>query len=254
MRGMRPVEKMSDPVHWPLTHPTTVWSVLAVYLLFAGTARRIFTGPPVRLPVVTLAYNFVQIVLCSYISVEAAVRARRAGYTLVCNAIVHDAPVMADLLWVFYLSKLLDCCDTVFIVLGKRWNQLSFLHVYHHSSVFLFYWVNMRYNFDGDVYVTMVLNGGVHVLMYTYYAVAMHSRDIWWKRLLTKAQLVQFVLMFLHAGVLLAGGSSCSNIPPAISGAYLMYVASMFALFGSFFRKTYDRRAVVAPSETAKHL
>jgi elongation of very long chain fatty acids protein 4 len=31
----------------------------------------------------------------------------------------------------------LDFLDTVFIILEKRFNQLSFLHVYHHTSIFL---------------------------------------------------------------------------------------------------------------------
>jgi len=30
-----------------------------------------------------------------------------------------------------------DFMDTIFIILGKKWNQLSFLHVYHHVTIFL---------------------------------------------------------------------------------------------------------------------
>lgn len=37
----------------------------------------------------------------------------------------------------FYISKIFDFADTVFIILGKKWNQLSFLHVYHHTTIFL---------------------------------------------------------------------------------------------------------------------
>lgn len=33
--------------------------------------------------------------------------------------------------------KVLDFMDTVFIVLKKSWRQLSFLHVYHHCTIFL---------------------------------------------------------------------------------------------------------------------
>ena len=44
---------------------------------------------------------------------------------------------MANVLWLFYMSKILDFMDTVFIVLGKKWEQLSFLHVYHHTTIFL---------------------------------------------------------------------------------------------------------------------
>ncbi len=84
------------------------------------------------------AYNMVQVMLCSYMCIEAGVRAWSAGYTLIpCNAFDHANPPIAFILYVFYLSKILDFLDTVFIILEKRWKQLSFLHVYHHTSIFL---------------------------------------------------------------------------------------------------------------------
>lgn len=43
---------------------------------------------------------------------------------------------MGNLMYIFYLSKVLDFCDTFFIVMGKKWKQLSVLHVYHHVTVF----------------------------------------------------------------------------------------------------------------------
>lgn len=33
--------------------------------------------------------------------------------------------------------QVLDFMDTIFIVLKKSWRQLSFLHVYHHCTIFL---------------------------------------------------------------------------------------------------------------------
>ena len=84
------------------------------------------------------AYNMVQVMLCSYMCIEAAVRAYAAGYTLLpCNAFHFEDPPITFILYVFYLSKILDFLDTVFIIAEKRWKQLSFLHVYHHTSIFL---------------------------------------------------------------------------------------------------------------------
>jgi elongation of very long chain fatty acids protein 4 len=83
-------------------------------------------------------YNPVQVMLCSYMAIDAAVLAYENGYTLLpCNTFNQLRPPLAKLLWVFYLSKVLDFCDTVFIILTKKWAQLSFLHVYHHASIFL---------------------------------------------------------------------------------------------------------------------
>ena len=55
------------------------------------------------------------------------------------------------------MSKVLDFADTFFIICGQKWKQLSFLHVYHHSSIFLVYWLNLRAGYDGDIYLTIVL-------------------------------------------------------------------------------------------------
>ena len=44
--------------------------------------------------------------------------------------------------------------------------------------------------YDGDVYLTIVLNGFIHTVMYTYYFVSLHSKDIWWKSALTMCQMV----------------------------------------------------------------
>jgi elongation of very long chain fatty acids protein 4 len=78
---------------------------------------------------------------------------------------------IANILWVFYVSKVLDFLDTVFIVMGKKWDQLTFLHVYHHASIFSTYWVITNAAYDGDIYLTIVLNAFVHFVMYTYYMI-----------------------------------------------------------------------------------
>jgi elongation of very long chain fatty acids protein 4 len=91
--------------------------------------------------------------------------------------------------------------------------------------------------YDGDVYLTIVLNGFIHAIMYTYYFVALHTKDIWWKQLLTASQMIQFLLMNLQAGFLL--GTSCKKYPPNIVYAYLVYILSLFLLFARFFINTY---------------
>jgi elongation of very long chain fatty acids protein 4 len=76
--------------------------------------------------------------LCSYMWIEASIRAYQAGYSIIpCNPFNFHDPPLGFVLYVFYLSKILDFMDTFFIIAEKRWKQLSFLHVYHHTSIFL---------------------------------------------------------------------------------------------------------------------
>ena len=66
--------------------------------------------------------------------------AYKQNYSLLCNPFITRSTAIASVLWVFYLSKVLDFFDTVFIIARGKWDQFSFLHVYHHFSIFLVYW------------------------------------------------------------------------------------------------------------------
>ena len=95
--------------------------------------------PPVGgLYPVKFVYNIIQLMLCSYMCIESIVQAYRNDYHLIpCNAFNKENPPVLFILYVFYLSKVLDFADTMFIIFEKKWKQLSFLHVYHHTSIFL---------------------------------------------------------------------------------------------------------------------
>uniref|UniRef100_M4BSZ2 Elongation of fatty acids protein n=1 Tax=Hyaloperonospora arabidopsidis (strain Emoy2) TaxID=559515 RepID=M4BSZ2_HYAAE len=195
-------------------------------------ARALNTAP------LQFIYNPIQVVLCSYMTVEAILQAGRNNYSATpCNAFDHENPVMGNLMYIFYLSKVLDFCDTFFIVMGKKWKQLSVLHVYHHVTVFFCYWANFRTSYDGDLYMTIVLNGGVHAIMYMYYFVSSHTREIWWKPYLTMVQMIQFLLM--NAQGYLMVSRSCPGMPYKIAVMYLIYVQSLFWLFMNFFIVNY---------------
>ena len=56
----------------------------------------------------------------------------------------------------------LDFFDTIFIVARRKWTQISFLHLYHHTTIFLVYLLNVNFNYFGDIYLTIVLNGTIH--------------------------------------------------------------------------------------------
>jgi len=226
---------------WPMASFSAATSVAIAYLAFVFVGRIVMSAIA---PLDTLTYpvrfiyNIVQMMLCSYMTIEAGALAYRNNYNIQpCNAFDTANPPVGPLLWLFYLSKILDFVDTIVIVLGKKWGQLSFLHVYHHTTIFLFYWVNNNVGYDGDIYLTIALNGLIHTIMYTYYFVSMHSRDIWWKKYLTLMQMIQFICMMTQGGLLLSGG--CKKFPARVTGVYLVYIFSLFCLFLNFFIASY---------------
>lgn len=230
----------SPMANWPLADFESAFAIAACYLLFVILGRMIMPSLPAvpGLYPFKFLYNVVQVMLCSYMCIEAGVRAYYAGYTLIpCNDFNTTNPPIGFILYVFYLSKILDFADTFFIIAEKRWKQLSFLHVYHHTSIFLFYWLNTNVGYDGDVYLTIVLNGLIHTIMYTYYFVTLHTKDVWWKSALTMSQMVQFVVMNAQALYLMYTG--CSKYPPRITQAYLYYIMTLLVLFANFFVSSY---------------
>jgi len=229
---------------WPVARLGTALLIAGAYLAFVAFGRVIMGAMsdfkdalyPFR-----FVYNMAQVVLCSYMAVEAFLVAYRQGYgAMPCVPFVHgEGAPMANVLWLFYVSKILDFADTFFIVAGKKWKQLSFLHVYHHTTIFLFYWLNLHVNYDGDIYLTIVLNGLIHAMMYTYYFVSLHQKNIWWKSFLTSGQMLQFCLMMTQAALLLT--RECNELPRRVIGMYFVYIFSLFLLFGQFFVASYMR-------------
>lgn len=101
------------------------------------------------------------------------------------------------------------------------------------------------------MYLTIVLNGLIHTIMYTYYFVSMHTKEIWWKEALTMSQMIQFILMNLQAGYLLYLPQS--PFPRKIILAYLIYILSLLFLFANFYIVSYVTKGNSKSHQKKKH-
>jgi len=54
-------------------------------------------------------------------------------------------------IWLYFLLKILDLVDTIFFVLRKKQNQVTFLHVYHHVGIVIGSWAAVKYLPGGHV-------------------------------------------------------------------------------------------------------
>ena len=59
--------------------------------------------------------------------------------------------------------------DSFFMVLKKKNNQLTSLHVIHHAIMPMVSWIFLKFVGGGHSTFFMFLNMGVHVVMYFYY-------------------------------------------------------------------------------------
>ena len=136
------------------------------------------------------------------------------------------------------MSKLLDFFDTFFIAIRRKWRQLSFLHIYHHSSIVMFSWLFQRAAFDGDVFYAMGANAFIHTIMYGYYLARLLNVPMpkFMKPMVTNMQIFQFVTMLAHAAYSLT--YNCPY-PPRMTVFYFLYVCSMLFLFVDFANTNY---------------
>lgn len=104
---------------------------------------------------------------------------------------------MAVAIWLYYVTKFFELLDTVFLMLRKKDNQLSFLHVYHHSTMFVFSWTCAKFVPSGSAFLPILINSAVHVFMYVYYllAAAQCANVFKYKIYVTIIQLVKTLLI-----------------------------------------------------------
>lgn len=138
------------------------------------------------------------------------------------------------------LCRYYELLDTVLLIVKKR--PLSFLHVYHHCVVLILFWA---YNQSRMVisWVLVVANSVVHVAMYGYFTAATFGVTVWWKKYITQAQIVQFVVDLTATWpfpVLYYGTRGCSgSMRGWLFGQAVGF--SFFHLFVSFYRRSYKK-------------
>jgi len=57
---------------------------------------------------------------------------------------------VAAALWWYFISKGVEYLDTVFFILRKKFNHISFLHVYHHCTMFTLWWIGIKWVAGGQ--------------------------------------------------------------------------------------------------------
>ena len=243
-------ENASDPrvKDWPLVQ--SIWSpVLGVFCYVSV----VLLGPKVmknraafELKLVMFLYNLFAVGLSAYMLIKILVGVTRANYSFFCQPVDYsfDNPLemeIARVLWLHYLSKYFEMLDTFIFILRKKENQISFLHVYHHSSVVFLWWIGARWIPGGTSFIPALINSFVHVIMYTYYGLSSFAslrKYLWWKKYLTQLQMFQFCFIIVHSISVIT--TSCRSIyPPLMPAVLLCYVITLLLLFGKFYLGAY---------------
>lgn len=108
--------------------------------------------------------------------------------------------------YVYFLAKISELLDTVFFVIRKKNNQITFLHLYHHTVMPMISWGAAKYYPGGHGTLIGVINSFVHIIMYTYYMFAacgpQFQKYLFWKRHITTLQMVNIYHLTYSSQVL----------------------------------------------------
>ncbi|XP_043941832.1 elongation of very long chain fatty acids protein 4-like isoform X2 [Protopterus annectens] len=220
-------DKRTDP--WFL-----VYSPVPVSLIFILYLSITKFGPgfmkerePLNLRVVLIVYNFALVCLSAYMFVEFQVTSFKAGYSYFCQPVDYSNSELGL---------------RVFFILRKKFNQITFLHVYHHATMIFNWWAGVKYVAGGQSFFIGMLNSFVHIFMYLYYGLAAlgpHMQQyLWWKRYLTILQLLQFFLIAVHTSYNLF--TECA-FPDGFNIIVFVYIVSLIILFSNFYFQSYIR-------------
>jgi len=238
-------ESTSTPgVHVPV-HSYHTPLVLTLFYLISLPALKFIIPKNVDLkPVLKesmILYNVVQVVLNGWM-VYRFIYALYKGHPFIGDTTVTDKGT-AYVVWIHYCDKYLEFFDTYFMVLRGKLDQVSFLHVYHHTTIAWAWWVGVTLMPGGDSYFGALLNSFIHVLMYSYYALSLLKVPCPWKRYLTMAQLIQFVSVVIYTAFSATSWDPVTKEQYFAAAVQVWEMISLFVLFYIFFKKSYKSKA-----------
>ncbi|KAL1456004.1 hypothetical protein WDU94_000762 [Cyamophila willieti] len=112
-------------------------------------------------------------------------------------------------------------------------------------------WVAIRYFKAEQGVILGILNTLVHIIMYSYYFLATLGptvrKYLWWKNYLTALQMLQFILIGIHALCLII--YRCPMSLMFFTYFILMQTIVMCILFGNFYYQTYIKKKPNKPKE-----
>uniref|UniRef100_K7EF89 Elongation of very long chain fatty acids protein 2 n=2 Tax=Ornithorhynchus anatinus TaxID=9258 RepID=K7EF89_ORNAN len=224
--------------------PTFFLTVTYLLSIWLGS-KYMKNRPAFSLRSYLIVYNLGITLLSFYMLLELILSSWEGGYNLQCqnlNSAGKSDIRVAKVLWWYYFSKSIEFMDTIFFVLRKKNSQITFLHVYHHASMFNIWWCVMNWIPCGQSFFGPTLNSFIHVLMYSYYGLSvipsMH-KYLWWKKYLTQAQLVQFLLTITHT--MSAVVAPC-GFPFGCLIFQSSYMLTLVILFINFYIQTYRNK------------
>lgn len=232
--------------------PFPVAAIVIAYVYFVKVLgpKIMENRQPYDLTKVIYIYNLFQVISNIYIGSMGIYNSyMHSGFSITCQPIDYTirTPQMNRLMfatYLYYSSKYVDLLDTIFFVLRKKFNQITFLHVYHHAGMVVATYIFCKFMSGSHDTLLGVINSFVHVVMYSYYFLTSYKPELknslWWKKHITQIQLLQFAILVIHF-VNPIFFFECGH-PKFLAAIGVTQNFFMFLLFSDFYYKAYVKK------------
>lgn len=235
---------------WPLMQTplaTIIICLLYVYTVKVAGPKLMRNRKPFDIRYLMIIYNFTMIFASLYLFYRLGIHGWFGKYNFKCQPVDYsshrDAIGMATIAYWYYISKFVEFFDTIFFVLRKKYDHISTLHVIHHGIMPMSVWWGVKFTPGGHSSFFAFINSFIHILMYTYYGIAAIGpqmyKYLWWKKYMTAAQMIQFILIFVHSFQLIF--RSC-DYPKGFMWFIGFHAILFWFLFWDFYKEEYHRK------------
>jgi hypothetical protein len=218
---------------------TSNMTYLAITLALFSMMRKKSQGYKLRW--LLLAYDALNVCIAAYIAISTLkFKLDTGGGMLLCNPVSHEREAL-DIIPVFvlfYLQKFIEYFDTWFFILRKSSRQVTFLHLFHHVSITVVVGSILPFDYNGDMYLPIMLNSFNHMAVYLHYLLATLGIKSPWGSWITSMQLAQFVIIFAQSLIAFKIGPTCGS-PDFAKLLMIAYMGSMVAVFARYWLQRY---------------
>ena len=159
---------------WPLMSsiwPTTIICVLYVYVVKVAGPRFMEKRQPYEIRTLMIVYNAFQTLFSFWMFKESWAFFVSGEYNWHCQPVDYSNDKQAlrvlNVGWWYFFSKFIDLLDTIFFIMRKKFNQVSALHVIHHSTLPWLSWWGPRFVGGGHAGFGPFLNSGMKLSINT---------------------------------------------------------------------------------------
>lgn len=248
--------KAGNPHAYPVKSVSINWPLAALVLYPSGVyigMQLMDNREPFEIQKYVFVYNTYQCIvnaLCVYWMIQEVYT--NAWYTVKYGFLPwgnkvqpgYDGFRMTWLVWIHYNNKYVELLDTLWMVLKKKKDQISFLHCYHHILLIWVWWHCCSTESGGEAWFGACINSLIHVYMYGYYTMSLLKWKVdFMKIYMTSCQIMQFVICLAHAIFVYYqttyGDELKGYIPWEMCADQAFVMVNMLFLFGHFFYKNY---------------